>query len=816
VTAPTASGNTHAHILERLSADKDAKPFEILVLAALEGPDALRQALDQNAKPKHATTRQQQPAKPQAAYLKRITVEGFRGIGPQAKLDIPPGPGLTLVVGRNGSGKSSFAEALELLLTGDTYRWKQRTKVWREGWRNLHHQPAAIETECLIEGKKGPTQIRQAWADGQDLDEATTTVQPHGEPKTDRQALGWDGPLQTYRPFLSYNELGSMLDEGPSKLFDALAKILGLDDLVGAQNALADERKSREKDWKDCETERTQRILPLLEQADDPRAQAVRDAVTKKSWDPHQAEAALRHDEDSSAAKDLATLRELASLQAPTHEAVRLLANELRHTHDTLQATKGTLAAKSKELAEILDHVLAFHEHYGDGDCPVCGSKKALDKGWSEKNKKLAMTLREKAREATLAQQQADAARKKATQLPIPKLDQAPPQELQAAHEKAKQAKDAWLAGLAKQANDLAAHLETHHAPLEAAIDDLKRKAEAELRNKEDKWRPVADTVRQWLTRAKQAKQRAESTKDIKSAEAWLKQANEDLRNQRFAPIKEKSQKVWNQLRMQSSVALEDIRLAGSSTQRKVELHVTVDGKEGAALGVMSQGELHALALSLFIPRATLPESPFRFIVIDDPVQSMDPARVDGLARVLEAAAKDRQVLVFTHDDRLPEAVRRLDVRATIVEVTRREGSVVECRESKDPVSRYISDAILLSKTQNLPKEAARRVIPGFCRSAIEAACAEVVRKRRLRNGLSHAEVERALERATTMQFAAMAIFDDVQRTDDVLSRLNKEKRDYADAFKLCQTGAHEGIGGDPLTLVRDVEKLTTWLRAQA
>ena len=65
-----------------------------------------------------------------------------------------------------------------------------------------------------------------------------------------------------------------------------------------------------------------------------------------------------------------------------------------------------------------------------------------------------------------------------------------------------------------------------------------------------------------------------------------------------------------------------------------------MDGVEGAALGVMSQGELHALALSLFIPRATLPESPFRFIVIDDPVQSMDPARVDGLARVLESGVR--------------------------------------------------------------------------------------------------------------------------------------------------------------------------------
>src|SRR5437764_9370684 len=61
------------------------------------------------------------------AYLRSIAVEGFRGIGSKAMLSFPAGPGLTLVVGRNGSGKSSFAEALELLLTGDSRRWYKRT-----------------------------------------------------------------------------------------------------------------------------------------------------------------------------------------------------------------------------------------------------------------------------------------------------------------------------------------------------------------------------------------------------------------------------------------------------------------------------------------------------------------------------------------------------------------------------------------------------------------------------------------------------------------------------------------------------------------
>ena len=48
-----------------------------------------------------------------------------------------PGPGLTLIVGRNGSGKSSFAEAAELAVTGASRRWSHNTAA-RTGWRNIH------------------------------------------------------------------------------------------------------------------------------------------------------------------------------------------------------------------------------------------------------------------------------------------------------------------------------------------------------------------------------------------------------------------------------------------------------------------------------------------------------------------------------------------------------------------------------------------------------------------------------------------------------------------------------------------------------
>lgn len=121
-------------------------------------------------------------------------------------------------------------------------------------------------------------------------------------------------------------------------------------------------------------------------------------------------------------------------------------------------------------------------------------------------------------------------------------------------------------------------------------------------------------------------------------------------------------------------------------------LDVTVDGVKGAALSVMSQGELHALGLALFLPRATAAESPFGFLVIDDPVQSMDPAKVDGLAHVLSRVARTRQVVVFTHDDRLPSAMRQLQLPATVWAVTWRERSVVALKKTDD-LSQGVADS---------------------------------------------------------------------------------------------------------------------------
>jgi hypothetical protein len=312
--------------------------------------------------------------------------------------------------------------------------------------------------------------------------------------------------------------------------------------------------------------------------------------------------------------------------------------------------------------------------------------------------------------------------------------------------------------------------------------------------------------MRLWMPQARAAVAGQQQLRQLKAAEQWVRDAAAQLRAERLAPIADAAKANWAELRQESNVSLDGFALQKSGNVRRADVAVSVDGSDASAFGVMSQGELHSLAVSIFLPRAGFRESPFRFMFIDDPVQSMDPAKVDGLARVLAGAGGDRQVIVFTHDERLPEAVRRLGLDATIFEVTRRTRSAVEVRPSLDPTERYIDDARALIRSEDVPAEVVARVVPGFCRLALEAACVQAIRRRRLAAGSAHAEVEEVLGRCTTlMTFMALALFDDETKGSQVLASLNNRFGSRAaDAAKLANRGAHEAVSADFRDLVRD------------
>jgi hypothetical protein len=228
----------------------------------------------------------------------------------------------------------------------------------------------------------------------------------------------------------------------------------------------------------------------------------------------------------------------------------------------------------------------------------------------------------------------------------------------------------------------------------------------------------------------------------------------------------------------------------------------------------MSQGEVNALALSVFLPRARLPASPFRFLVIDDPVQAMDPAKVDGLARLLEKTAADRQVIVFTHDSRLAEAIRQLRLPAAL-EVSRGPGSVVDVRPCLDPVTQALADVGALAADRSVPHDVAARVVPRAVpdrgggrvhRGDLAAAASRRARPRRDRSCIGGGGARLNL-------LAALALTGNASLGGEVLRRLNAWGRAFGDTYQALNKGSHVAHAGDLGLLVRDARALASKIR---
>jgi ABC-type hemin transport system ATPase subunit len=778
--------------------------------AALGGADVVRPTAGQG------TELRREPA---GAYLRSVTVQGFRGIGAAATLTLPPGPGLTVVMGRNGSGKSSFAEALELLLTGELRRWEgQHTVLWKEGWRNLHAElPTDIEAELYVEDA-GPTSVRRSWGDGAKLTESATSVQAGGQRRADLDSLGWGRDLVEHRPFLSHAELERFFSGRPSDLFDLLASVLGLEDLAVTAARLHDARVVREKALKVAKAE----LSPLrdeLDALDDERAMGCLEALGGKTWDLARAEG-IATGVVADPAGDLAQLRRVVQLSAPGIAEVTGVADELTAAASQLEQVMGTDAGRASALADLLRRALAHHRDHGDGSCPVCARPGALDTEWRASTEREVVRLDGEATAATAARKDADEAMAAVRSLAHPPPDSLPVEGTLAGLDVGK-AREAWAdwsgvpeGGDPASLRRVAAHLTTAWEPFAAALAELTRAASSEIAAREDRWSPVAARLAAWCEGARRAVAGAVDVGALKQAEQWLKGATDDIRNERLRPLAQQTKRIWAQLRQESNVELGDIRLTGANTRRQLDIDVQVDGSASAGLSVMSQGEVNALGLSVFLPRATMPASPFRFLVIDDPVQAMDPAKVEGLARVLGEVAATRQVVVFTHDDRLPEAVRYLEIPATLVEVTRRPGSRLLIRQVMEPVERAIEDARAVVADRELPDAVKARVVGPLCRTALEAAFTEITRRHRLRNGWRRDEVDEALRQVRTLyRSAALALFGDSGRGDDVLRRLGALSNRHPETFKALNQAAHQPFTGDQRGLIDDTRRLVDDLR---
>ena len=160
---------------------------------------------------------------------------------------------------------------------------------------------------------------------------------------------------------------------------------------------------------------------------------------------------------------------------------------------------------------------------------------------------------------------------------------------------------------------------------------------------------------------------------------------------------------------------------------------------------------------------------------------------------MLARAGETRQVVVFTHDERLPEAIRRLAIPARVLRVSRRASSQVQVDVAKDPTEALLDDARQVVKGETVPADVVADVVPGICRTAVETTLNEIARRRLLAAATAHAEVEELLVDAKRLwERLSLAAKGEVVADSDIQGwARNKLDRQSGDLLFALNRAAH-------------------------
>jgi energy-coupling factor transporter ATP-binding protein EcfA2 len=227
---------------------------------------------------------------------------------------------------------------------------------------------------------------------------------------------------------------------------------------------------------------------------------------------------------------------------------------------------------------------------------------------------------------------------------------------------------------------------------------------------------------------------------------------------------------------------------------------------------VISEGEFHAVALAAFLAETSL--SPTKSgIVFDDPVSSLDHEIRENLAKQLVELAKNRQIIIFTHDlfffVAIREAARKEKVALLDEHVVKDVTGPGVCYLDAPWEALEVSKRI--KQLKKLVEEAARTYkqgikeyekIAGFVclriRKTIERAIEEILLcdiVHRYRRNIMAQNV-RKLDKITT---------PDVKLLDELMTRYSVELHDQAEESKAKIP--------TPDKLKEDVENLDKWVK---
>ena len=167
-----------------------------------------------------------------ALYLSEVMLSDFRTYGPESKINLTPGPGLTVLCGMNGLGKTGFFDGVEWALTGDVRRLRTR------GVDNIE--------KCLGRiGRSAPYAVELTFNSGAKLGRRESTPQDSLEVIGLLKDPQWIPPIQSVATYLRLTHLLAQsgqqrfVDAGPDRQWELLKGAAGVDRIDQLRNLLS-------------------------------------------------------------------------------------------------------------------------------------------------------------------------------------------------------------------------------------------------------------------------------------------------------------------------------------------------------------------------------------------------------------------------------------------------------------------------------------------------------------------------------------------------------------------------------------------------
>ncbi|WP_264671629.1 AAA family ATPase [Arthrobacter sp. VKM Ac-2550] len=669
--------------------------------------------------------------------MEHASIHGFRGILNEQPLEISfdPSPGITVLHGLNGSGKSSISDAIEVCLTGQTPSASGGTAGKAPLWDPVHlgRGSSAARVEITLESEG--TRLLLSCT----IDESGSVVS-HTAEVEDREgqrelALGesWTQILASHSPVFAYAALERrvQLSKDLATYFEGLLALGG--SFVALQDTIADRRATADVAFK--------------------KWQRARDAWTRElnaldeAWGVEAASARLEAIPVPEISASIDDWLESAGLSESGVEAKSIPSDapkRLRAHADEFIASSGVFEESSKSVQQSLFlaldrlHTEAQSRGLEDGDCPVCETP---DASWLST---LGRTVAN-AQELSLLKSRVDAAIKalfeSANTLLRPTIEIGLDLPRGDGHHRTSLEGQRLLHKL--QAAVEGHGLGPHHLVLTASTDLANWLKAEEVGLLLAEAIAQTDRLKQWgLARARAATEFVSTWRQEQAlgtdSPLWgntVKRVEElrvFLRKQRSGSLQTRANERVQELLADADLRLESLTVM--STKASMELLDTNDNH--VELGMLSAGQRNAVLLAPLL--ASVDAGPFGFLVLDDPVHAFDELRIDRLAGLLASIAKDRRVIVLTHDERLKEhlAARAIDCDTRRVERDPAVGTV-SIAKSSEAWDQLLTDARTILDFAVAADGSAEKVtgtVRALCRISLDNAVRSFV----VRNAVQH------------------------------------------------------------------------------